>query len=123
MSTLQKFLADENFDGLILNAIRLSLPELDIVRVVDVGLSSKADDLVLTWAATEDRILLTHDIKSMQEIAMQLVELGQSIAGVIEIPRRLRSELIVREIRLIANCSFEGEYRDRLIFLPFSYNL
>jgi predicted nuclease of predicted toxin-antitoxin system len=36
-------------------------PDIDIIRVQDVGLSGEDDPIVLEWAAQEGRILLTHD--------------------------------------------------------------
>jgi hypothetical protein len=46
-----KFLADENFNNGILRGVRRRIPELDVVRVQDVGLSAIDDIEVLDWAA------------------------------------------------------------------------
>ena len=46
-----KFLADENFDGRVIRALRRRDPGLDLVRAVDVGLGGAADPDVLAWAA------------------------------------------------------------------------
>ena len=53
------FLADENFDGKLLGGLLNRLPELDVVRVQEVGLSGVGDPEVLYWAADQGRILLT----------------------------------------------------------------
>jgi predicted nuclease of predicted toxin-antitoxin system len=50
---------DENFDNRILRGLLRRRPELDIVRVQDVGLSGWSDAEVLAWAAQEGRVLLT----------------------------------------------------------------
>jgi predicted nuclease of predicted toxin-antitoxin system len=56
-----KFLADENFDNSIVRGLMRRQPDIDIIRVQDVGLSGEDDPIVLEWAAQEGRILLTHD--------------------------------------------------------------
>ncbi|MEA5502322.1 DUF5615 family PIN-like protein [Halotia wernerae UHCC 0503] len=45
-----KFLADENFDNTVVRGIFRRSPEIDILRVQDVGLSGKDDPTILKWA-------------------------------------------------------------------------
>ena len=47
------------------------LPELDIVRVQDLGLKNTDDPVILEWAANEERILLTHDVATITMYAYQ----------------------------------------------------
>ncbi len=56
-----RFLADENFNNAILRGLLRRKPDIDIVRVQDVGLSGASDPEILAWAAREDRLVLTHD--------------------------------------------------------------
>ena len=56
-----RLLSDENFNGDIVRGLLLRHPALDIVRVQDVGLAEAEDDVILKWAAQNNRILLTHD--------------------------------------------------------------
>jgi Domain of unknown function (DUF5615) len=44
-----RLLADENFNGDIVRALLMRQPDLDIVRVQDVGLAGEDDPQVLTW--------------------------------------------------------------------------
>ncbi len=53
---------DENFNNDIVRGLLRRKPELDIVRIQDVGLSGADDPTVLEWAARENRVLLTHDV-------------------------------------------------------------
>jgi hypothetical protein len=46
-------LADENFNNDIVRGLLRKKPELDIVRVQDVGLRGAEDPVVLEWAANE----------------------------------------------------------------------
>ena len=60
-----RFAADENFNNNIVRGLLRRNPDLDIVRVQDVGLSNADDATILEWAAQEGRILLTHDVSTV----------------------------------------------------------
>ncbi len=78
-----KFLADENFDNTIIRGLLRRQPNIDIVRVQDVGLSGKDDPTVLEWAAQEQRILLTHDVATITRYAYERVVERLPMPGVI----------------------------------------
>lgn len=78
-----KFLTDENFEGAIFRGLLRRKPDINIVRVQDVGLSETDDSTILAWANEEGRILLTHDRRTMPQYAYQRMSEGKSIAGMI----------------------------------------
>ena len=80
-----RLLADENLNNRIVRALRLREPSLDLVRVQDVGLRGADDPVVLDWAASEGRIVLTHDASTMTRYAYERVEAGNPMPGVIEV--------------------------------------
>lgn len=53
-----RFLADENFYADILRGLRLRHPDLDVVTVHDVNLTSADDPSILAWAAENNRVVL-----------------------------------------------------------------
>jgi predicted nuclease of predicted toxin-antitoxin system len=57
--------ADENFNNNIVRGLLRRNPDLNIVRIQDVGLSGADDPTVLEWSAQEGRILLTHDVSTI----------------------------------------------------------
>ena len=57
--------ADENFNNAILRGVLRRVPEMDIVRIQDVGLTGADDPEVLSWAASEHRIVLSHDVTTL----------------------------------------------------------
>ena len=79
--------ADENFNADILRGLLRRKPELDIVRVQDVGLSGADDRAVLEWAAEEGRVLLTHDVSTLTRYAYERVEAGNPMPGVFDVSR------------------------------------
>lgn len=76
-----RLLADENFNGEIVRGLILRQADMDIVRVQDVDLSGVEDAGVLTWAAQNDRIVVTHDRRTMPNRAYELLAAGAEMAG------------------------------------------
>jgi len=70
---MAQFLADENFNNQIVRGVLRHSPNVDIVRVQDVGLSGVDNPTVLEWAAQEERIVLTHDVATMTTFAYQRI--------------------------------------------------
>lgn len=65
-----RLLTDENFNGSILRGLIRRLPELDLIRVQDVGLMNTDDRQILEWAASDGRILLTHDVANYYDVCL-----------------------------------------------------
>ena len=93
-------------------------PELDIVRIQDVGLSGADDPTVLEWAAREGRVLLTHDVTTMTRYAYERIRSGQPMPGVFEVSRAVPIGRAIEDILLLAECSLEGEWEGQVRYLP-----
>ena len=113
-----KFLADENFDNTIIRGLLRRQPNIDIVRVQDVGLSGKDDPTVLEWAAQEQRILLTHDVATITRYAYERVAESQPMPGVIEVTSDAPIGRVIEDILLLLSCSHEGELDGQIQYLP-----
>ncbi len=85
-----RLLADENFNNNILRGLRLRKPDVDVVRVQDVGLAGAEDFDILDWAAQEGRVLLTHDEATIPHYAYERIRAGQPMAGVCEVRRSVQ---------------------------------
>ena len=120
MLELQKFLTDEDFDNRILRGLVRSYSlSLDIVRVQDVGLSGADDSTILAWAAADERILLTHDFRTMPHHVSEAFASGQYLAGIIVVPQAMPIGEAIQDIQLIAeNCSPEEMKTRMIIYLP-----
>lgn len=115
-----KFLADENFNNNVVRALLRRQSDLDIFRVQDIGLSGADDETVLEFAALENRLLLTHDVKTITKYAYQMMENGEKVSGIIELVRAIPIATAVEDILLIAECSSENEWDNQIIYLPLS---
>jgi hypothetical protein len=110
--------ADENFNNDIVRGLLRRRPDLDIVRVQDVGLSGADDPTVLEWTAQEGRVLLTHDVTTITRCAYERVQAGKPMPGVFEVSRRVPIGVAIEDILLIAKCSLKGEWEGQVRYLP-----
>jgi hypothetical protein len=109
---------DEDFNNRILRGLLRRNPKLDIMRVQDAGLTGRRDDEVLEWAATEGRILLTHDVTTMTEYVYKRLDAGLPMPGVFELAQDVPIGRAIEDILILAECSLEGEWKGQIRFLP-----
>ena len=115
-----RLLADENFNGAILRGLIRRLPDLDIVRVQDVGLMNTDDVEILEWAANEGCVLLTHDVVTITMYAYERVRKGLAMTGVVEVITKAPIGKIIDDLELFICCSDRDEYEGQVLFIPFS---
>jgi hypothetical protein len=115
-----RLLADENFNGAILRGLMRRLPDLDVVRVQDVGLMHTDDPEILEWAATEGRVLLTHDVATITMYAYDRISQGRPMTGVVEVIATAPMGKIIEDLELWITCSQPEDYNNQVIFIPFS---
>ena len=114
-----RFLADENFDNKILRGVLRENPEFNIVRVQDTEIYGADDPSVFAWATKEDRILLTHDVRTMSGFAYERIEAGLPLPGIIEINKQKVSVgQAIDELLLIDGASDAAEWENKVTYLP-----
>lgn len=113
-----RLLADENFNGDIVRGLLLRRPDLDLVRVQDVGLRNAEDPDILAWAADNNRIVLTHDRATMADFAYERVVAGEPMPGVFVINDRFPIGAAIHEIVLMIECSEQSEWSGRVAHIP-----
>jgi predicted nuclease of predicted toxin-antitoxin system len=113
-----KFAADENLNNNLLRGMLRRNPEIDMVRIQDVGLSGADDPTILEWCAEQDRILLTSDVSTITKFAYQRIAAGQAMPGVLEIGRSGALATAIEDLLLIAVCSEPGDWEGRIHYLP-----
>jgi hypothetical protein len=91
---------------------------LDLVRIQDRGLRSSDDPSVLEWAAKEDRVIVTHDVRTMTAFAIQRIQNELPFPGLIEISRSLSVNSALQDLLLIAECGEDADFRNQIIYLP-----
>jgi hypothetical protein len=112
------FAVDENFNMQIVNGVLRRLPEADILRVQDAGLEGASHPTVLEWAASEGRVLLTHDVNTLTAFAYERIAAGLPMSGVFEVSLRIPIKVVIEDILLLAECSVKGEWEGKVTYLP-----
>jgi predicted nuclease of predicted toxin-antitoxin system len=113
-----KFISDEDFNNRIVRGLLRRFPELDLVRVQDVGLTEKHDTEVLAWSGREGRLVLTHDFATMLDFAYSRVADALEMPGVIAVPQDLPIGEAIAELSTLIECSLENEWKDQVVFIP-----
>lgn len=113
-----RILIDQDFDHDILRGLVRRLSKLDYTTAFESGLDKIEDQKLLLWAAANNRILLTHDRKTMPKHFVELFEKGESLAGVIIVPRRLPIGQAINELEIIITCSEQAEWQNLIKILP-----
>ena len=64
--------ADENFNNRVIRGLLRRVPEADVRPAQDHGLVGASDDAILDWAASEARVLVTHDVSTRTFVLQEL---------------------------------------------------
>lgn len=113
-----RWLADENFNNDIIRALLRRNSGIDIVRVQDTPLSGADDRTLLAWAASQSRVLLTHDVSTITAHAYERVLRGDAMPGVFEVSPYISIQSAVDDILLLTECSLQGEWEGQVRYLP-----
>lgn len=113
-----RLLADENFDQRILRGLKLRYSGLDYVVVQETEMSGAHDALLLDWAAKQNRVLLTHDFKTMLKFAYERVAAGKPMSGVIAIPTRLSIGEAIDDLVILIERSGQAALQNLVLYLP-----
>lgn len=112
-----RLLADENFREQILEGLFLRVPNLDLVRVREVGLASTDDPTILEWAAQRDRVVLTQDVSTLTHFAYERVRAGKKMPGVIEVPERTAIGAAIEEILMLALVGTSADFENQVWYV------
>ena len=110
--------SDENGSGDIVRGLLRRHPELELVRVQDVGLVESLDPDILEWAANQGRVLLSHDVSTVPPAAYQRVGDGKPMPGVFIVPDRMPIGQAIDESLLLSLDAEPDEWKNQVLFLP-----
>jgi len=112
--------SDADVHGDILRGLRRRFPEIDLLRVQDALPEGTDDPEILSWAAADNRVLITNDRNTMVGFAYQRVAAGEPLPGVIVTTNEQSIGSAIEDILLIAEYMPEEEIRNQIVvFLPF----
>lgn len=114
-----RILADENFNNDIVRGLLRRKPDLNIVRIQDVGLSGSDDPTVLEWAACEERVLLTHDVSTITRYAYERINAGKGMPGVFEVSRKAPLETVMKTFFCWPSAVLKGNGKGKCGICPY----
>ena len=113
-----RLLSDEDFNRRIVKGLRRRVPEVDIVRVQDVGMRTRDDPDVLEWASQEGRVVVSHDVSTMSAAACDRVRRSLPMPGVVEVPQDYGIGRSIDELELLLRVGTEEDLVHQVIYLP-----
>ena len=111
-------LLDENFNQRALRGLQRRIPNLDYMVAQQSGLTEESDANVLAWAADRNRVLVSHDLKTIPRFAYERVKASLPMAGVIAVDDELPIGQVIEELLIIVSCSEIIDWENRVVYLP-----
>jgi hypothetical protein len=112
-----RFLADANLDQNIVAGVIRRQAGIEFELPQGVIAEGIGDPEVLAIAASRNRVLVTHDIRTMPRHFAEFIT-GSDSPGVILIPRSMPMGQAIEDILLIWHISDAEEWRNLLRWLP-----
>ncbi len=112
-----RFQADADFNHIILRAVLRREPAVEFQTSHAAGLARLKDPAVLAVAARENRLLVTHDVKTMPRHFGEFVKDTHS-PGVLVVPQRLPVARVAEDLLLIWLATDAEAWYNRIRFLP-----
>jgi Domain of unknown function (DUF5615) len=113
-----RLLSDENLNGDIIRGLFLRKPDLDLIRVQDVGLIEIEDPAILAWAAENQRIVITHDRATMPDFAYERLVRGEIMSGMFVVNDRMPIRQAIDELLLLIDCTEQTEWKETVLYIP-----
>lgn len=112
-----RFLADQNLNDDIISGVLRRLPEIDFETAYEADLEQASDAEVLSFAAREGKLLVTHDRKTMPIHFGKLIE-TQNSAGVLIISQNCEVARAIEELIWVWEASEAEEYINLIRQIP-----
>jgi len=115
---LIRFQADADVDNDIVHAFRRREPAAEFVSAVEGGIVGLPDPDVLEIAAQQQRILVTHDRRTMPGHLRDRLDDGKSSPGVFIVSQSAPIGPVVEALVLVWAASDSREWRDNVHHIP-----
>lgn len=118
-----KYLLDADVPRALFTGLRREDPELDVVRVQQVGLREAPDPQILAFAAAEGRIVVTKDKATMRGFAAERIKKGERMPGLLVVrPSYLRGlsglGAVIKELCRVNESSEASDWENAIRFIP-----
>ena len=118
--TRPRFLADHDLNEHIVTGVVRLNPEVEFVRVRDVGLADSSDREVLAYASRMSFCVVSHDVTTMTAAAAEMISSGGLFSGVFFVRQTTPVRTAIESLVLVWSASDQADWRNQVVFLPFS---
>jgi hypothetical protein len=115
---LIRLLFDEDLNHNILRGLLRRLPELDVTTAIEAGLRGVPDLEVLRFAATQGRLVVSHDVNTMTAACRALREGGETTRGLVLVPQSLPIGRAIDDLETIVTATDDEDWVGVVEFLP-----
>jgi len=112
-----RFQADADLHLPIVKGLRRREPSIDFMTANEAGLAGIDDWAVLAFAASKDRVLVSHDVSTMPETFSRFIQ-EQSSPGVLLISQELSYREAIEGLLLVWSSTDAADWQNILSFLP-----
>lgn len=112
-----RYQADADLNQAIVTGVLRREPKVDFQTASTAGLEGLKDLEVLSIAAQQVRILVSHDRRTMPSAFAEFI-IGNHSSGVIIVSRKVPVEVVIEELLLIWAVSSAEEWVNRIAKLP-----
>lgn len=113
-----KFQADADLNEDIVTGVRRRVPEIDFQTATEANLSGVSDLDVLAVTSSENRILVTHDRKTMPGYFAGFIASGRDCAGIFIVSQHAEIGRVIDDLILIWHLTDPTEYKNSIRTLP-----
>ena len=101
-----------------MRGLRRRITDLDSRTVQEADLPDASDPAVLDWAATQGRVVITHDHRTMRPCAEDRLKAGMPMTGLILVRQTAALGQVIDDLVLIAEATTVEEWKGTIVFLP-----
>ncbi len=113
-----RFLADADLKQAIVTGTIRRQPNIDFQSAIAAGLEGKKDSEVLSIAAKEGRVLVTHDRRTMPVEFGNFI-MSQTSSGVLIISQNLSINEAIEGLIVVWEASTANEWINQIMSIPF----
>ena len=113
-----RFFADHDVNEQIVTGVLRREPALEFVRARDVGMSERPDAEMLTHAADNGFIVVSHDVNTMPSVASGRMSSGQKVSGLSMVKQSDPVREIISCLIAIWAASEDADWENPVCFLP-----
>ncbi len=113
-----RFQADNDLKFAIVKAVRRREPAIDFASAQESGLDGVGDPDILMRAASEDRVLVSHDLRTMPDHFRSHLAAGKSSPGLLVVSQGASIGEVVEALVVLWAVADPSELRDQAYHLP-----